>query len=176
MNVRIPPALGRAQELTRIDLEPLRPPPSSRRIILAGVLSIVGSLIADALLVAAGKAILNPGAPFDKFNFASYATLTVIGVMGATVGWALLVRMTSQPRWFVIRAAVVVTVVLLIPDFAILPHDPTGPVVVLMTQHVAIAIITTALLLAVAPAGRGRSTPRASRPGPAWSSENVPAR
>lgn len=176
MNIRIPPALERAQGLTRLDLEPLRPLPSFRRIILAGALSIVASLIADMILVAAGKAIFSPAAPFDKFNFASYAILTISGVVGATLGWALLVRITSQPRWFVIRAAVVATVVLLVPDFAILPHDPTGPVVVLMIEHLAIAIITTVLLLAVAPAGRGHSAHRASHAGRAWSSENVPAR
>ncbi|MGI8753172.1 MAG: hypothetical protein ACR2MN_12810 [Acidimicrobiales bacterium] len=46
----------------------------------------------------------------------------------------------------------------------------------LMIEHVAIAIITTALLLALAPAGRRDSADPASRPAGTWTRENVPAR
>jgi hypothetical protein len=176
MNVNIPPALERAQRLTRLDLKPNRPLPSAARIVLAGVLSVVGSLIADLILVAIGRAAFDPPASFDKFNFATYAALTIIGVIGATAGWALLVRMTSHPRWFVLRAAVVVTIVLLVPDFALLPRDPTGPVVVLMIEHIAIAIVTTVLLLTVAPAGRGDRAQPAPPPERDRSSEEVLAR
>jgi hypothetical protein len=154
-----PTAIRRAQEVTRLDLRPLHPPPSLGRIALAGVLSAVASVVACVILSEAGKALLSPPASFDKFTPPGYIVLTVLGVAAATVGWAILVRMTSQPRWCLTVAAVLVTIVLLLPDVAILPQDPTSDVVVLMIEHVAIAIITTWLLLRVSPPG--------TRPSPA---------
>lgn len=157
MTTTPPHVWTRAQELTRLDLRPLTPLPSGRRIALAGLLAIVGSLVADAVLSTISAATLSPPAYFDKFNAGSYAPLTIIGVVGATVGWALLVRLTSQPQWFVIRAAVVVTIVGLIPDVALLSNNPTGAVIGLMVEHLVIAVITTYALLKVAPAGSPRA-------------------
>jgi hypothetical protein len=61
------------------------------------------------------------------------------------------VRVTSTPRRILLRAAFAVTILLLVPDVMLFPNNPTGPVVTLMAMHVAIAIITAALLT-IAPA------------------------
>ena len=164
-----PGPVRRIQDLTRLDGQPLRPLPSTGRIAVAGLASAVASVVACVILSELGKAALSPPASFDKFNFPGYAVLTVLGVIAATVGWAILVRLTSQPRWCLEVAAVAVTVVLLLPDVAILPQNPFSDVLVLMVEHVVIAVITTALLLklsapgsrAAAPAERSRSAARA---------------
>lgn len=164
VSVEAPTPIRRAMELIRLDLRPLRPLPSLGRIALAGLLSALASVVACVIISEAGKALLSPPASFDKFNPPGYIVLTVLGVAAATVGWAILVRMTSQPRWCLKVAAVIVTIVLLLPDVAILPHDPTGAVIVLMIEHVVIAVITTWLLLRVSPPGtRPASERRAAR-------------
>jgi hypothetical protein len=154
------PVVRRIQGLARLDLRPLKPLPSFGRIALAGLLSGVASVVACVILSEAGKTALSPPASFDKFNFPGYVVLTVLGVAAATVGWAILVRMTSQPRWCLEVAAVLVTIVLLVPDVAILPHNPTSDVIVLMVEHIVVAVITTALLLVVSPPGRWAGSPR----------------
>jgi hypothetical protein len=143
---------ARAQALTNLDFQRLSHLPSLPRIALAGVASIVATLVADAVLVAIGRAVFDPPGWFGPFHFGSYAPLTVLGVVGATVGWAILVQVSSRPRWVLWRAAIVVTVVLLIPDFVILPSNPTGGVVTLMVMHITIAVVTYWALLSIAPA------------------------
>ncbi len=101
--------------------------------------------------MALGSAAFNH-AGFGPFHASAWVPLTLLGVVGATIGWGILVRMTSQPKWFVLRAAVAVTIVLLVPDFALLHNNPTGPVCTLMAMHVAIAVVTTWALLRFAPA------------------------
>jgi hypothetical protein len=148
--------IKRARDLSRLDFQPRSHLPGALRVVLAGVIAAAGSLIADAILVALGKAAFAPHS-FGPFHPSAWVPLTLLGVAGATVGWAILVRVSSEPRWVVLRAAVAVTVVLLLPDVGLLPNNPTGPVFTLMTMHLAIAIITTASLLHWAPAS---GTPR----------------
>jgi uncharacterized membrane protein YeaQ/YmgE (transglycosylase-associated protein family) len=156
-----PTLVPKVRSTLRLDLCPLAGRPGPARIALAGLIGIVGSLVADAILVALGKVTFKVHGGFDPFHFGSYAPLTVLGVVGATIGWAVLTRLTSEPRWVVRRAALVVTLVLLVPDVVILPGNPAGGVATLMVMHVAIAVITTAALLLVAPA---RGTVTAARP------------
>jgi len=78
-------------------------------------------------------------------------------VVGATIGWGILVHLSSQPRWVLRRAALVVTIVLLIPDVMILPGNPKTAVLTLMVMHIAIAVVTYSALRWIAPAvGRAR--------------------
>ena len=80
--------------------------------------------------------------------------LTVIGVVVACVGWPVVTRVSSQPRWVFLRAAVVVTLVLLVPDLYIWhTGEPARGVLVLMVMHVAIALVTYNALVRLAPAG-----------------------
>ncbi len=155
-------AIRKLQSITRIDGRRVTDPPGVARVALAGVAAVAASLLVDVLLVLAGTAAFHPPASFGPFSFPTYAALTVVGVVGATAFWAGAVRVSSQPRWVLGRAAVVVTALLLIPDVLLLPHDPTGGVMTLMAMHIAIAVVTTAVLLTVAPAvGQRRSMPPA---------------
>jgi hypothetical protein len=123
----------------------------------AGLAAAALSLAADITLVAAGRAAFTVPASFDKFAFGTYAMLTVLGVAGATATWWAVTRLIATPKWLLTRLAALVTALFLIPDFLLLgtPGNPTGPVVVLMLMHLAIAVITYLALIKIAPV-RGR--------------------
>jgi len=124
----------------------------------AGLAAAALSLAADVVLVAIGRAAFTVPASFGKFAFGTYALLTALGVAGATLAWDAVTRLNSRPNWLLIRLAALVTALLLIPDFLLLgtPGNPTGPVVILMLMHLAIAVVTYTALIKVAPV-RGRT-------------------
>lgn len=146
--------LDRLMALGRVDFSPRHRQPSAARVLLASVAAIVGSLVADAILVAIGKALFPGTKHYVHFQFHDYARLTVIGVVIACIGWPIVTRLTSAPRWVFLRLAVLVTLVLFAPDVWILVHgQPARAVAVLMAMHVAIALVTYNLLVRVAPVG-----------------------
>jgi hypothetical protein len=103
----------------------------------------MASLLADALIVVIWEAVLPGTKGYEHFQFSDYAKLTVIGVVIACLGWPFITRVSNAPRWIYSRLAVLVTLVLLLPDVWILHQgQPTDAVAGLMVMHVAIAIIT----------------------------------
>ena len=148
-----PDVIERLLAWVRIDFSPPHRPPAWWRVAIATVLSIVGSLLADAVLVAIGTHVFPATKGYMHFGFADYANLTVIGVLVAGIAWPVVVRMSSAPRWLFFRLAVVVTLVLFLPDVYIwLQGQSAQAVAVLMAMHVAIALITYNLLVHLAPA------------------------
>jgi Family of unknown function (DUF6069) len=138
-----PTALQDALRLVRVDLAPRHRQPSVFMVAVATVASLVGSLLVDAALVAIGTAVFPSTKGFVHFRFSDYAKLTVIGVVVACIAWPIVTRISSAPRWLYLRLAVVVTLILLVPDVWILLHgEPANAVAVLMTMHVAIAVVT----------------------------------
>lgn len=139
----------------RVDLEPRAEPPSPARWILALVVSNGASLVSDAVLVAIGTTISPSTVGFPHFQPSDYGKLTIIGVTIACLAWPVTNRISSQPRWLFARMAVVVTLVLWLPDLWILAHgEPLRGVGVLMLMHLAIALITYNVLTRLAPPGR----------------------
>lgn len=139
----LPAVLERALALFRIDFAPAHRPPSSGRVVAATVVSLVASLVADAALVAIGTAMFPSTKGYVHFRFADYGKLTVIGVVIACLAWPVIARVSSAPRWLYLRLAVLVTVVLWLPDLWILAKgQPAQAVAVLMVMHVAIAVAT----------------------------------
>ena len=136
----------------RVDFSPPHRPPSAGRVLLATIASIAGSLAADAILVVIGKAIFPSTRDFAHFQFSDYAKLTVVGVIIACVAWPIVTRVSSAPRWLFFRLAILVTLVLLLPDLYILhTGEPAKGVAVLMVMHVAIALVTYNVLVHLAP-------------------------
>lgn len=136
----------------RLDFAPTGRQPSPLRVVLATVISIIGSLVADAVIVAIGKAAFPSTKGYGHFQFGDYAKLTIIGVVIACLGWPILTRATSAPTWLYSRLAVLVTVVLLLPDVWLLHQGQSGrAVAVLMVMHLAIAIVTYFTVVVVAP-------------------------
>ena len=145
--------LNRLASLARVDFAPStasRPPGGS---CWRHVASVAGSLAADAILVVTGKAVFPSTRGFAHFQFSDYAKLTVIGVIIACVAWPIVTRISPAPRWLFFRLAILVTLVLLLPDLYLLHMgEPAEGVFVLMAMHVAIALVTYNLLVRLAPA------------------------
>jgi hypothetical protein len=144
--------LTKAMSLIHLDFAPNHKQPSAVRVALATVVSIVGALLADALIVVIAQAIFPSTKGYPHFQFGDYAKLTVIGVIIACVAWPITTRITSQPRWMFFRMAVLVTLVLWLPDVYILVNgQPARAVAFLFLMHLAIAVVTYNALVHLAP-------------------------
>ncbi len=162
-----PPATGhplvdRALRLARVDGigsgVPHRGPRRSR-FVAASVASVVGSLVACAVLVADGEAFFPYIQSFVQFRLYDYGSLTVIGVVIACAAWPIVVRVSSDPRWLFFRLAILVTLFLFLPDLYILARGASPEAVsILMVMHLAVAAITYNLLVHFAPPRRSRRT------------------
>jgi hypothetical protein len=145
--------LSKTASLIHLDFAPDHKQPSGGRVVLATVVSIVGSLLADAILVVIAQAIFPGTKGYAHFQFADYAKLTIIGVIIACIAWPITTRITSQPRWMFSRMAVGVTIVLWLPDVYILVKgQPAKAVAFLFVMHLAIALVTYNALVHLSPA------------------------
>jgi hypothetical protein len=154
--------MDRSLDLVKIDFSPAHRPPANSRVALATVVSLGGSLLADALLVMICTAVYPSTKGYVHFQFHDYAKLTIIGVIIACVAWPIVTRISSAPRWLFFRLAIVVTLVLLLPDLYILSTgQPAKAVGALVGMHLAIALVTYNALVRLAPVrsrgGRVRS-------------------
>ena len=144
--------IDRSLDLAKVDFAPTHRQPAKIRILLATLVSLVGSLAADAALVAIGKAAFPSTKGYVHFQFSDYAKLTIVGVIIACVAWPIVTRISSAPRWLFFRMAIAVTLVLLLPDLYILKQgQPAKAVAVLVCMHLAIALITYNALVHLAP-------------------------
>src|SRR5580658_4423957 len=144
--------IGRTAAILHLDFRPEHGQPTPSRLALASIVSVVGSLVADALLVALGTRVFPSTKGYAHFHFSDYGKLTVIGVVIACIGWPVVTRITSTPRWLFVRLAVIVTLFLWLPDLYILAKGQPGKAVaVLMVMHLAIAIVTYNALVRIAP-------------------------
>ena len=152
-----PSTLDRALAVMRIDLgsTPAYRQPVLAKVVIAPILAIIGSLVADALLVVVGTHAFPSTKGYVHFQFHDYAKLTIIGIVIACAAWPIMVRISKAPRWLFFRLAIVVTLVLLLPDLYILHQgQPFKAVAFLMLMHLAIGIITYNVLVRLAPARR----------------------
>ncbi|MFZ2055941.1 MAG: DUF6069 family protein [Acidimicrobiales bacterium] len=142
----------------RIDFVPERRQPTVARLLVATVVSLIGSLAVDAILVAIGTRIFPSTSGYVHFQFSDYGRLTTIGVIIACVAWPVVTRISSAPRWVFLHMAVLVTAVLLLPDLYILAKgQPVKAVLVLMIMHLAVGLVTYNALVHLARRGGARS-------------------
>jgi hypothetical protein len=148
----LPPWPDRVLTLARVDRDSsAHQQPSALRVLVALIVSVAGSLAADAVLVRIGTAIFPSTVGYVHFRFSDYAKLTVVGVVIACLAWPVVTRMSSAPRWLFFRLAVLVTVVLWLPDLYILDlGQPARAVAVLIVMHLAIAVVTYNSLVHIA--------------------------
>jgi hypothetical protein len=139
---------------TRLEWNPTPHPPSTVRTAVAAFAALAGSLAVDALLVAAGTRLFPSTVGYVHFRFTDYGELTAVGVLAASLAWPVTTRMTSAPRWLFLRMAVVVTLILWLPDLWILAQgQPPRAVAVLMVMHLAIAVVVYNCMVRIAPVG-----------------------
>ncbi len=150
--------------VARLDFSPEHRQPSVPRLVLASVGSVAGSLVADAVIVAIAAAAMPGTKGYVHFRFADYAKLTVIGVVIACIAWPIVTRVCAAPRWLFFRLAILVTLVLLLPDVYIwYKGQPGNAVSVLMVMHLAIGLVTYNLLVRLAPVRESRRVAHAAR-------------
>lgn len=161
---RRPTLLAELLAAFKIDFPNERAYPAAISWVAATVISIVGSLVTDALLVLICEAIFPSTKGFVHFQFSDYGKLTVIGVVIACLAWPVTTAISSAPRWVFLRMAVLVTLVLWLPDIWILIHgEPPRAVAFLMLMHLAIALVTYNALVHLAPPRRTSEQKRALR-------------
>jgi hypothetical protein len=148
---QFPPVLQPLLRYFHIDFKP-RTAPRTSAVALATLVAIVGSLVADWLCVKVGVSVFPGQRHYQHFQFADYSKLTIIGVLIACAGWPIVARISSQATWLFLRLAVIVTLVLLLPDAAIwYLGQPAAGVFVLVWMHIAIAVVTYLSLITIAP-------------------------
>jgi hypothetical protein len=146
--------LQRVLNLVHLDFAPRHRQPSGPRVVLAAIVSIVGSLAADALIVVIFQAVFPSTKGYVHYQFSDYSKLTIIGVIIACIAWPIVTRITSAPRWMFLRMAIVVTLVLWLPDVYILVNGQPGKAVAgLFLMHLMIALVTYNALVRLAPVG-----------------------
>ncbi len=144
--------IDRSLGLLRVDFAPTHRQPTTARVVLATVVSLALSLAVDAALVVIGEGAFPSTKGYGHFRFSDYSKLTIIGVIIACVAWPIVTRISSASRWLFFRLAIVVTLVLLLPDIYILKQgQPAKAVAVLMCMHLAIALVTYNALVHIAP-------------------------
>ena len=89
---RLPAPVAHALRLVRVDFpsEPASPRPG--RLAFATVISLVGSLGADALLVVLGTHVFPSTTGYTHFRFSDYGKLTAIGVVIACAAWPVVTQ------------------------------------------------------------------------------------
>jgi hypothetical protein len=146
------PLIERTMAIARVDWTPSHRQPSVVRLAVATLTAIIGSLVADAIIVAIGTHIVPGTAGYDHFRFSDYAKLTIIGVLIGAAGWPVLTHISSAPRWLYGRLTVLITLVLFLPDaWLLLHHQPLKNVAVLMVMHVAVAVVIYCSMVLIAP-------------------------
>lgn len=144
----------RERRPVRIDIPAYPATPATARLAAATLAALAGSLAAGAGLVALAVGLTPSLAHFSHFRPFDYGTLTVIGVLGASVAWPAACRLSSRPRSLFFRMAVVVMLMLWLPDLWLLfvSHEPFRAVGFLMAMHLAVALLTYNSLVRLAPA------------------------
>jgi len=142
----------RLMSLARVDFAPSHQQPSVLRVLIASAAAIIGSLLADAIIVVLGEASMPSTKGYPHFQFSDYAKLTVIGVVIACIAWPIVTRLCAAPQWLFFRLAILVTLVLLLPDGYIWYRGQPGDAVsVLMVMHLAIGVVAYNALVRIAP-------------------------
>jgi hypothetical protein len=151
---RLPKSAQSLLEKFHIDFDPPSQP-STGEVLFASLVAIVGSLAVDMIIAAIATRVFPSTKGYAHFQFSDYAKLTVIGVLIACVGWPVTSRISSRPKWLFFRMAIVVTIVLLIPDAAIwYLGQPAQAVSFLVLMHLAIAVVTYKSLVVLSPVRR----------------------
>ena len=144
--------LGGLLAAVRLDFAPQHDQPRLAAWLLATVVALGASLGVDSILVTVGTRVFPSTRGYGHFLFSDYGKLTVIGVIVACIGWPVVTRISSDPRWVFLRSAIAVTLLLWLPDLYILAKgQPARAVAVLMAMHLAIAIVTYNALVHLAP-------------------------
>lgn len=111
-----------------------------------GLLTVIATVIANTLITLVTKALFPVAPTFTPLQLGADIVFTVIGVVGAVIVFALLMRWAKHPVRLFQRIALSVLLVSLIPDLLLLfvglfPGTTLPEVVALVLMHVATGLI-----------------------------------
>ena len=103
--------------------------------------ALIGSLVVNlVLLLALSPLVIDPAMPLNALSFGPVTMFTVLGVVGATIVYALLRRFTAVPDRIFLWIAIGVLILSFIPDYLVIGKT---------TGMFAGGSVKTALLLAL---------------------------
>ncbi len=139
-------------QFLRLDLPRGRAQPTVWRWIIGTIVAVAGSLAACYVLALGATAMFPNLAGYQHFQFGDYSRLTIIGVIGACIGWPVVTWFTSSARRLYLWLAIIVDVVSLAPDAWILHQgQPPLGVATLIAMHIALGIVTYPAMVFIAP-------------------------
>ena len=119
---------------------------------------ILAAIIAVALNTAVAAAAHAAGAShgFHPLQLATYAGLTIAGLLAGAAGWAFVRARASNPRRLLRTLVPIVVVASFVPDLlvgvsATMPGTSWGAVAALMVMHVVVATVAIPTYLLVLP-------------------------
>lgn len=132
--------------------------PALWRWIVGTVVAIAASLLVCWALAKLASAADPNLASYAHFQFSDYSRLTVIGVVGACVGWPIVTWLTASGRRLYLWAAIAAVVVSLAPDAWILYlGQPAGGVATLALMHIGLGAATYLSMVFIAPQRKSRA-------------------
>jgi len=117
----------------------------------AGVLTVVLSVTANAVIRTIARAAFDVPDEFPPFTWGQFTFLTVAGVAGATITFAIIGRLSRRPVRAFTGVAVIALILSWLPDIGLLaarpyPGTSVQSVGTLMFMHLVTAAITVGLL------------------------------
>ena len=124
---------------------------SWKRLLVVGAGTVLASTIANVLVAQALVSLLQVPATFRSLQTASVAPLTVIGVAGAVIVFAVLARLRPDPVRAFTVVATIALVISWVPDLLLYPSERSygttlAEILGLMSLHVVAAVIAVFLL------------------------------
>jgi hypothetical protein len=123
----------------------------------AFLVAAIGSVIANLIILFVLRPIvINPAMPLHALSVGPVTGLTIFGVIGAAIVYAIMRAFMARPQKAFISVAVIVLIVSLIPDYMVIGVT-TGPfaggslptALTLMLMHVVEAIIVVAAFVKI---------------------------
>lgn len=111
-----------------------------------GILTAAVISIAVNTGIALGALALNPGGTRTGLDLPAYASLTGVGILAGTVGWAVIRRYATHAQAMLRILVPVVVVLSFIPDLGLLVSGAADAINVagLLVMHVVVATVTVA--------------------------------
>lgn len=121
-------------------------PGLSRRLLKAGSFIVLAALIMNVTIALGARALFPVAPTFQPLRPEGFIPSTVVGVVGAVVVFALLVRWAKHPVRMFQRIAVIVLLVSLLPDLllpfiGLFPGTTYPEVGALLLMHVATGLL-----------------------------------
>ena len=114
--------------------------PSRTRLVVVGAVLVLVATAAELLLAIVLRAVFAVPAGFSPLAAPAVATMTVVGMIGATVVFGWMAGARQDPRAAFVRIALVALVLSWVPDLGIwitgvFPHTTGAGIISLMALH-----------------------------------------